>query len=436
MAVKHIAWMSMLVSMSSCTPTPSVNAPQAGKFSGAVSGEEGTDGAADGGSSRSKKVAADDSYGATAGQSVAGLVADASALQALIKTDAASNSGQSVIYATIDHLSKDGQQNETLEVVRKGLVKVLNSVSMAPTIVNLQAIDAGKTVFRVNLADFKQAGALSRIKSAAYAQDNVSTVGSATVVKGDWLVYALSRPEVYDPLMKLPQLGKMLDAQLEVNYSNAKYLNAEHSEVVFNGRVLARIPLEIGGKPGGYYWRTYDFVRADVQARAFSDPASVRTTQIPDFVAGEFFFSLPNGLQAYFLTGFGDQHRYDVPAFGAGGISPGVASDSRRPQDGLTRCVGGKQPCGIVINGESCMTCHASGINSVTSSAGANNATVDEMTKLISQDRARFASALQEMGIDPNAAEPIYGTLNAFRTRSGVTDKRVQASEVSGLTGK
>ena len=435
MTVKNIAWMSMLFSLS-CTPTPSVNAPQVGKFSGGYSGEEGAKSATDGGSSRSQKGAEAATDSRVAGQSAAGLVAEPSALQDLIKTDAASNGGQNVIYVTIDHLSKDGQQNDTMDVVRKGLVKVLNSVSMAPAIVNPQAIDAGKTVYRVNLADFQQAGALGRIKSAAYAQDNVSTVGSATVVKGDWLVFALSRPEVYDPMMKLPQLGKMLDAQLRVNYSNAKYINALHSEVAFNGRVLARVPIELGGKPGGYYWRTYDFVRADVQARAFSDPASVRTTQIPEFVAGEFFFSLPNGLQGYYLTGFGDQHRYDVPAFGAGGISPGVASDSRRPQDGLTRCVGGKQPCGIVINGESCMTCHASGINSPTSVAGANNATVDEMTKLISQDRARFASALQEMGINPNAAEPIYGTLNTFRARSGVADKRVQASEVSGLTGK
>ena len=436
MAVKHIAWMSMLFSISNCTPTPIVNAPQAGKFSSAYSGEDGADEDIDSsGASRSKKGSVDANV-ATAADLVVGPVGPASALQELIKTDAASNSGQSVIYVTIDHLSKDGQQNETMDVVRKGLVKVLNSVSMAPTIVNLQAIDAGKTVYRVNLADFKQAGALGRIKSAQYAQDNVSTVGSATVVKGDWLVFALSRPEVYDPIMKLPQLGKMLDAQLGVDYNKAKYINAEQSEVAFNGRVLARVPIELGGKPGGYYWRSYDFVRDDVKQRGFRDPASIRTTQIPEFVAGEFFFSLPNGLQGYYLTGFGDQHRYDVPAFGAGGISPGVASDSRRPQDGLTRCVGGKKPCGIVINGESCMTCHASGINSPTSVAGANNATVDEMTKLIGQDRARFASALQEMGIDPNAAEPIYGSLNAFRARSGVTDKRVQASEVSGLTGK
>jgi hypothetical protein len=436
MAVKHIAWMSMLFSISNCTPTPSVNAPQAGNFSSAYSSEDGADKNIDGsGASRSKKGAADASD-ATAVDLVAGPVGNASALQELIKTDAASNGGQSVIYVTIDHLSKDGQQNETMDVVRKGLVKVLNSVSMAPSIVNLQAIDAGKTVYRVNLADFKQAGALGRIKSAAYAQDNVSTVGNATVIKGDWLVYALSRPEVYDPIMKLPQLGRMLDAQLGVDYSKAKYINAEQSEVAFGGRVLARVPIELGGKSGGYYWRSYDFVRDDVKQRGFRDPASIRTTQIPEFVAGEFFFSLPNGLQGYYLTGFGDQHRYDVPAFGAGGISPGVASDSRRPQDGLTRCVGGKKPCGIVINGESCMTCHASGINFPTSVAGTNNTTMDEMTKLINQDRARFATALQEMGIDPNAAEPIYGTLNAFRARSGVTDKRVQASEVSGLTGR
>ena len=74
MAVKHIAWMSMLFSISNCTPTPIVNAPQAGKFSSAYSGEDGADKNIDSsGASRSKKGSVD-ANDATAADLVAGPV--------------------------------------------------------------------------------------------------------------------------------------------------------------------------------------------------------------------------------------------------------------------------------------------------------------------------------------------------------------------------
>ena len=342
MSVRSKWWLSALV-VAACTPVSSVQTP--GAYQGASDSEStGGRGKKSTRGSDASREAADDAQATGVESQGLGVVAPASAIEQLISSDAASNGGANVIYATIGHLAPDGQQNDKLETVRLGMVKVLNSVSTKPQIVNLTAIDPGKSVYRINLADFNQAGALPRIKTAPFADSNVSTVGGATVVKGDWLVYALSRPEVYDPIMKLPQLGKLFDAQVGANWANAKYVKVSHSEVAFNKRLLARIPIEMGGKPGGYYWRSYDFVRADVQERAFQDPSSVRTTQIPEFVAGEFFFSLPNGLQGYYLTGFGDQHRYDVPVSGAGGISPPVATDYRRPQDGLSHCVGGKAP--------------------------------------------------------------------------------------------
>ena len=367
-------------------------------------------------------------------------VPDTAAIAKLIASDFAKNGGNSasVIYATIDHLAPEKVDSAKLEIVRFGMAKVLNSVSMAPAIVKLQAVDEAKTVFRINLADYKQAAALGRIKSAQYAEGNVSQIGGATVVKGDWLVYALSRPEVYDPLMNLPALDRQLESTLGVNYSKAAYINVASgtSDVVFAGRVLMRVPIEIGGKPGGYYWRSYDFVRADVQNRAFTDPSTLKNAQISDLVAGEFFFSLPNGLQAYYLTGFGNQHRYDVPAPGGGSIDPPVATDYRRPQDGLTRCVGGKPGCGFVINGESCMTCHGTGVNIPKTPAGTNGISLADMTTLINQDRARFGGAIKEMGYDTKIDEPIFATLNIFRSDRKVADKRAQGSEVSGITGK
>jgi len=394
--------------------------------------------------STSSGAANDQGSVATAAQGALGAtvptapIPDPAAISKLIAADFAAqgSNGSQVIYATIDHLAPNKIESPKLEIVRFGMTKTLNSVSMAPAIVKLQAIDPARTVFRVNLAAFNQAGALGAIKSAPFAQQNVSQVGGATVVKGDWLVYALTRPEIYDPLMKLPAQDTMLESTLHVDYNKAGYINAQSSDVVFNGRVLMRVPIEMGGKPGGYYWRSYDFARGDVMQRAFKDPSFLRSATIPDLVAGEFFFSLPNGLQAYYLVGFGNQHRYDVPGPGGLSIDPPVATDYRRPQDGLHPCVGGKAVCGYVINGESCMTCHGDGVNIPKDPAGTNGISMADMTNLMNQDRARFAGAIKEMGFTTVTDEPIFATLNIFRNDRNVADKRNQGSEISGLTGQ
>jgi len=401
-------------------------------------GAADANGDANGAGGNAQGSVAGTTQGALGATVAAVLVPDTAAISKLIAADFAAqgSKGNQIIYATIDHLAPDKIENPKLEIVRFGMTKTLNSVSMAPAIAKLPAIDPAKTVFRLNLADFNQAGALGAIKSAPYAQQNVTQVGGATVVKGDWLVYALTRPEVYDPLMKLPAIDTMLESTLRVDYNKAGYINAQSSDVVFNGRVLMRIPIELGGKPGGYYWRSYDFARTDVMQRAFKDPSFLRAATIPDLVAGEFFFSLPNGLQAYYLTGFGNQHRYDVPGPGGLSIDPPVATDYRRPQDGLHPCVGGKASCGFVINGESCMTCHGDGVNIPKTPAGTNGISMVDMTNLMNQDRARFAGAIKEMGFTTVTDEPIFATLSIFRNDRKIADKRSQGSEISGITGQ
>lgn len=360
---------------------------------------------------------------------------DQETIEQIILKDAATNSSPSVLYATIDHLARSGRDEGDLDIVRFGMTKALNSVSTAPKIVPLRAIDPAQTVFRIDLAELKQARSLSLITSAELAATNVSKLGNATVVKGDWLVFALSRPETYDRLIGLPALGSMLETQLRVDLSKAVQINTDKSEVVFKGRVLERMPLEIGGKPGGYYWRSFDFVRDEVMQNAFQDPTILRNTSIPDFVAGEFIYSLPNGMQAYYLTGFGDQHRFDVPAPGKS-IDPGVATDFRRAQDGVTQCVGNKPSCGIVINGESCMTCHIEGVRLPAQVVGTNGATMDQMKQFLDQDRARFKQALTEMNFPQVSIEPIYGTLLIFKKDRGFADAREQAGEVEAVFGQ
>lgn len=340
----------------------------------------------------------------------------------------AKGAGQGTIYATIGHLVSEGKSAKELQSVRYGMTKALNSVSMAPEIKKLRAVDPAGTVYAFNLRDFQLSAAQwAAVQNAPEAGQNLSTQEGVTVVKGDWLVFALTRPEVYDKVMGIPPQINMLEARLGVNLSEAVYMNVVESDVTFSERVLMRTPIEIGGKPGGYYWRSFDFARPDGVQKGFANPEALNNAGIPDLIAGEFFFSLPNGLQGYMLSGFGEQHRYDAQAF--------VATDKRRGQDGLRKCVGGFESCGYVINGESCITCHAEGINAPKKMVGTKGVSIEEANALFQKDQERFVSALREMGYDDVSAEPVGDTLDRYKAHRGVTDQRQQGGEVEAVFG-
>jgi hypothetical protein len=355
-------------------------------------------------------------------------VPDEAKIQEIVQKDGG-NAQSGVVYISLAHLAKSGQGTQDLEVYRYGVTKTLNSLSMKPAIKRLDPLDEGQTVYKVNLGDFSlNANTLGLVSRVAGANNAIKKVGNATVIKGDWLVYAVTRPEVYDNIMGIPNFVGALETELRVDTSKAVYWNISSSEVTFEPRVLERIPIEIGGKQGGYYWRSYDFARRDVQVRGFQNPQTLRRAGVIDLVAGEFFFSLPNGMQGYMLSGFATQHRIDAQSF--------VATDSNRPQDGLRRCVGGHQQCGYVINGESCITCHENGVKINQTVAGIKGASKEEADRLFAQDTQRFAAAIREMGFEDQGVEPIKATIHRFRTDSNVSDARRQGSEVSPTSGR
>jgi hypothetical protein len=310
------------------------------------------------------------------------------------------------LFVSLAHLGQ-GKSAKDLEVFRYGVTKALNSVSTNPQIIKLAPVDPAESVYRLNPTDFRlSADDMNIILSAPGANGGVRQVGGAKVIKGDWLVYAVTRPEVYDKIMRIPNDVGALESQIGVNRSRGA-ISAEvgdgQSEVTFGRRTLERVPIEVGGEPGGYYWRSIDYFTA--------------------LTAGEFFFSLPNGLQGYMLSGFATQHRIDAQPF--------VATDRNRPQDGIRQCVGGEAPCGYVINGESCITCHANGVKMSKNFGGVRGGSVADFEKLVAQDADRFAKALSKMGFDSVGVEPVLETLKVYRSVSGNGDKRQGGSEVN-----
>lgn len=352
-------------------------------------------------------------------------------LESVINTDyskvSAAQRGD-VRYISINHLKS--KNADELEAIRHGIAKALNSVSWASNLATPIALDEDRTVFRMSLNDYGlKASNWSLIEGAEHAANNISRLNSgATLVKGDWLVFALTRPEVYDRLIGLPPLESMLESQLGVQRSKAQYLGVYDSVVTYTGRILERIPIQHNNGEEGYYWRSYDFLFQGALENAMrtGDVSYTASRTVNDLIAGEFIFSLPNGLQAYMLSGFGAQHRFDALTQ--------VARDERRTDR-------------IVINGESCITCHARGLNVRQDQARSefDAATLERagqlfpeqsvIDELFRRDNARFAAALDKLGIPRSGAEPIGVAIDAFLTDRGLTDVRQQRGETDAVFG-
>jgi hypothetical protein len=346
-------------------------------------------------------------------------------------------SKQDTRYLSLAHLG--GTSDAELDIMRFGITKMLNSLSLKPTIVPLRPVDQQKTLFRVKLSEYGwDAETWNLLKRDKYATQNLQTLpGGAAVAKGDWFVFAGSRPEIYDLVLQLPQLEQFLETRLKIDRRRDKpvYLGVNSSVVARAGRLLERIPIDIGGKPGGYYWRSYDFLFSNKAERFLKDqfiPDFVNGRSTTRLIAGEFIFSLPNGLQAYMLSGFGRQHRYDADSR--------VAHDTRRKDQ-------------LVINGESCFACHGNGLNKridevrpifTNNPARFSQSTLQQLDDLYSediyryfdQDNTRYLTALQELGFPQIKVEPINATISRFKTNRGIQDVRTQRGEIDAVLGR
>lgn len=113
----------------------------------------------------------------------------------------------------------------------------------------------------------------------------------------------------YDRFLGLPGDEESLLALLDINEKNIENKGVdrkaaitqsgsgslEGKPVALNNRYLNRYPTTTRPS-GGYYWTTQDFINSTGNRDVYFDPL----TRVKD--GGETIFSLPNGLQAYFLS--------------------------------------------------------------------------------------------------------------------------------------
>ena len=150
--------------------------------------------------------------------------------------------------------------------------------------------------------------------------------------------------------------------------------------------------------PFGAYWRSYDFKSSGGRGNLLLFPLGPKfegnpfEDQVFEQAGGEIIFHLPNGLQGYMLADAKD-NRLDAPA-------PVAIVSDKSETSGTSE----------IVNGLSCMACHASGMKPFRDEIGGHpavfarvkqkvrrlHAPAHEMDALLAKDEDRFLRALDQ----------------------------------------
>jgi tetratricopeptide (TPR) repeat protein len=334
-------------------------------------------------------------------------------------------------YLTITHLYNAGLAEDQLQTYRLGLAKLVNSLSWEREIVVPRAVDPARTIFHVDLRNYRwTAHTWQRVLElypygVLYRTPQARAVYAATdfdlpYVRADWFVFAASRPPLYHDILGLPKTDHDLERELKIdvvaNIRDEWVARAgfNSSGVSRNNRLIERHP-----SPFGAYWKSYDFAGNTGRQNLFAYPLgpsgieldkSINATDTFQHDGGEIIFSLPNGLHAYLL----------------------VDAKGNRIDEGPTRIVSVKnKPNPVVLNGVSCMFCHARGMIDKSDQirahveknpfAPAVARTVQELYRpeaefrsLLKKDAEQFARAVEATGVKLGTTEPVVALAERF----------------------
>ena len=323
-------------------------------------------------------------------------------------------------YFTLTHLYNAGMAPSILQEYRKGLYKLVNSLSWGSTVTNPQPIDPQGTILYIDLRHYEwdRNNGWTKIETA-YPYHISFDAPTQTALKEqlgrlqtemksdipsvhvDWFVAQASLPPLYHDLLSLPLTDRELEARLEVDVAQ-NLLNApgvrvwragtNNSGVSNNNRVIERHISRYGA-----YWKSYDFAGSVGTQNIFTHPISFTHD------GGEVVFNLPNGLQGYYLANASGFRLDEAPI---NIVSNPASSDP------------------TVRNGLSCMGCHTEGMKIFEDEVRPvieSNATPtydkaqalrlyveqSEMDALVEEDMERYKEALEATGGVFGGVEPI-----------------------------
>ncbi len=320
-------------------------------------------------------------------------------------------------YLTIRPLHNNlGFGDAQLDRARSAIAKLVNSVSRSSEIIVPRAIDPQETLFGIDLRDYEwevEAWAdlestypygirhRSRLESNPLDDEEqlAKTMGVRhLVLRGDWFVDTLARPRFYHRFLDLPDTVAGLEKRLGVDSAaNVQNFRAARAGFAGSGVSIGHRVLERHPSRDGAYWQSFDFAESNPLGNLFRRPfgpagSSSADRDLADVSfqhdGGEMIFSLPNGLQGYFLSD-GKGNRLD-----RGPIT--VVRDDKQ--------TGGTAE---VVNAVSCMNCHARGLIDFEDTVRNGHVLTgrlaldveqlyvpaDKMKRLVEKDRRRFEQA-------------------------------------------
>ncbi len=264
---------------------------------------------------------------------------------------------------------KNAESDSKMDAYRAAISKLVNSLSSQGKVTVPVAVDSAQTIYRINIKDYGWSSELWErivsyypygIQGASARLENLiqrETRSSRAYVRADWFVFATSQEPLYHTILGLPESefgAQGLEAKLGVDTTRGarEYLAVRAgfapSGVSRTNRLVQRDIISAGG-----YWKSYDFKlvgAGDAQDLILAPlgPVEAQLTQNPKSIfqhdGGEIIFHLPNGLQGYYLSNAKGDFLPTAP--------PEVVED----RSGFRRT-------NIILNGISCIVCHARGLN-------------------------------------------------------------------------
>lgn len=342
---------------------------------------------------------------------------------------------------------KSNVGSDDIALAKAAVSKLLNSLSWEPRLTVPHEIGPNGVLLRINLHDYgwnadshwlQLSGVYPYGMSFRSNPDpqmrqlfEMVTSRSGTilpVVRADWLVNNLSRAPLYDLFLGLPgnvhSLEKRLGVDVKANFDGDHILRAGFagSGVSKHNRVVERHRAKWGS-----YWKSFDFGSSEGRGNIFKFPLgpTFSGNSFPDLAfehdGGEIVFTLPNGLNGYFLAG----RNGDRISVGPINVVRDLKETSGSPE---------------VVNALSCIACHREGFiafrdsvrDSRTVPFGAARlkvetiyAKTDVMDRALNGDRSKFLASLRSVtepfiefgavGKQSSAVEPVFSLTRRYQ---------------------
>ncbi|MEQ1878226.1 MAG: c-type cytochrome domain-containing protein, partial [Bdellovibrionia bacterium] len=266
-------------------------------------------------------------------------------------------------YVSFHHIHNAGLYTTQTTLFERGLNKLLNSLSWQSAVSSVSALNSNKTVYKIRLNEYGFASDLwariltaypySRHPQNATYQSKLSALvtlaGEEPIVRGDWLIQALSTPPLYQAALNLPSNLSALESRLGINtatnIANGLVVRSGfvNSFAAINNRIIERQDMGAGRA----YWKSFEFPDNTGTHSVLRYPLGPSGVEAADFFeseGGEVIFDLPNGFHGYYV--------HDA----AGNLQ------NQPPPNLIINPTANR---GFVL-GVSCFSCHSTGVNSNT----------------------------------------------------------------------